>query len=86
MPLYEYECLNCKGEDGKSYKFEVIRPISDRTKPVHCGGCGAIMPLCISKTHWYMGYECLKWKSEKSPPAPTDSGYHPEWDEAYAPL
>lgn len=85
MPLYEYECLNCKGEDGKPCRFELRRAIADREKPAHCGGCGALMPLCISLTHWKMGWKHLKNKAEKSPPAPTDSGYHPEWDQAYAP-
>lgn len=80
MPLYEYQCQECGQE------FEKLRSISDRDS-VNCPTCGSgKVGRKMSLFSWYMGYNFLKWKSEKSPPAPTDAGYHPEWDEAYKPL
>jgi len=36
MPVYEYRCLDCKGE------FERIRPLSERTtEKVKCPECGS---------------------------------------------
>lgn len=74
MPLYEYEC-------PEGHKFEKIRPIDQRNDPIHCQECHGLARLLISKTHWYMGWKFLKGLAEKSPPAPNDAGYHPEWDD-----
>lgn len=77
MPLYEYECT-------KKHRFEMYRSIDRRHDPIHCKECRGVGRLLISGFTWHMGWKFLKDKSEKSPPAPTDSGYHPEWDEAYS--
>lgn len=76
MPLYEYECDPC------GIHFEKILPISQRYL-AFCPFCGNRVRLKISLSNWFMGWNYLKAKSEKSPPAPEDSGYYPEWDEAY---
>ena len=78
MPLYEYEC-------PKHGKFEELVPMSQSSEDNVCPKCRQVARRVMSLTHWYMGWKFLKDKSEKSPPAPTDSGYHPEWDQAYAP-
>ena len=83
MPLYEYECP----EHGR---FEKIQPMRQEKNVEYRGycpapGCMVLAQPVISRTHWAMGWKFLKDKSEKSPPAPADSGYYPEWDEAYAP-
>lgn len=78
MPLYEYEC-------PEGHKQERLRPMSQSSDDCLCGECGAVAKRIVSKTHWFMGWKFLKGKSEKSPPAPEDAGYHPEWDQAYAP-
>lgn len=78
MPIYEYECV-------RHGKFEKLRPMSEATKPGLCPNCCEESPRVISIVHWSMGFNFLKDKFEKSPPAPTDSSYHPEWDQAYAP-
>ncbi len=82
MPLYEYECSK---HSGKPVRFEQHRPMSESSLPSPCPLCGEDSQRIISLTHWYMGWKFLKDKSEKSPAAPTDAGYHPEWDQAYAP-
>ena len=78
MPLYEYEC-----EQG--HKQERFKPMSQSSEEILCSDCGQVAKRIISRTNWYMGFKFLKGKSEKSPAAPTDSGYHPAWDEAYKP-
>jgi len=78
MPIYEYQC-------PQGHKHERLRPMSESSLVSVCRVCGHLAQRIMSLTHWFMGYEFLKSKSEKSPPAPTDSGYYPEWDEAYAP-
>ena len=76
MPLYEYECPN-------RHKFEILRPMDRRNDLIHCSICRGLGRLLMSRMHWSMGWNFLKEKSRESPPAPTDSGYHPEWDQAY---
>ncbi len=66
-------------------RFEQYRPMSESSLPAPCPLCGEDSQRVISLVHWYMGWKYLKGKSKDSPPAPTDSGYHPEWDQAYAP-
>jgi len=78
MPLYKYEC-------PKGHRFEMLRSMNERNSIIRCRQCHAIAKLRISSFSWYMGWKFLKDKSEKAPPAPNDSGYYPEWDEAYAP-
>lgn len=78
MPLYEYEC----NEHGK---FDKLRPMSESTLPDLCPTCGKESKRIISPVNWVMGFKFLKDKSVKSQPAPEDSGYHPEWDQAYGP-
>ncbi len=78
MPIYEYEC-----EEG--HKHERFRSMSQSSENAICPDCGQEAKRIMSLTHWFMGWKFLKDKSEKSPPAPTDAGYHPEWDQAYAP-
>ncbi len=81
MPLYEYECLNCRDDDGKHLVIEAIRPIARRFAPLHCQGCRGLLRLRISLPgQWKRGWGFLKAASEKSPPAPSDAGFHPEWD------
>ncbi len=77
-PRYEYEC-----EEG--HRSERFRPMSQCKENAICPECGQEAKRIITGTSWRMGYKFLKDKSEKSPPAPTDSGYHPEWDQAYGP-
>ena len=78
MPIYEYEC-------ARHGKFSKLRPLSESSKTAPCPNCQEEAHRVISPVHWKMGFKFLKNKSEKSPPAPTDSGFHPEWDQAYAP-
>ncbi len=78
MPLYEYVC-------PEGHKHDRFRPMSQSSDDSLCPDCGQVAKRIISLTNWFMGFKFLKAKSEKSPPAPTDSGYHPEWDQAYAP-
>lgn len=78
MPIYEYEC-------DTGHKHIERRPMSECKQDSICPQCGHLAKRIMSKFSWYMGFKFLKDKSEKSPPAPTDSGYHPEWDQAYAP-
>ena len=76
MPIYEYECDPC------GIHFEKLLPMSQRYLPT-CPFCGNKAKLKISLSNWGMGWKFLKDKSRNSPPAPEDSGYHPEWDQAY---
>ena len=78
MPCYEYKC-------DEGHKSERFRPMSMCKENAICPECGQEAKRIMSATFWHLGFKFLKDKSEKSPPAPTDSGYHPEWDEAYAP-
>lgn len=73
MPIYEYEC-------PEGHRFEVLRPMDRRNDPIHCQECRSLCRLLISPSNWFMGWKFLKAKSEKSPPAPNDAGYYPEWD------
>jgi len=41
MPLYEYECINCKE------RVEIIQRVSDPPQP-HCAKCGSEMKKLIS--------------------------------------
>ena len=77
MPLYEYEC-----SDG--HKCEKDRPMSQASSDASCPECGQVARRIMSRFTWGMGWKFLKWKQEKKPEAPTDSGYYPEWDEAYS--
>ncbi len=77
MPLYEYECK-------RGHKHELIRPMRESAADSICPGCGEYASRIISRMSWHMGWKFLKGKSEKSPPAPIDSGYYPEWDQAYS--
>ena len=74
-PIYEYECPN-------GHITEKLKPMEYRHIPVLCH-CQRLAALIISRTHWFMGWKFLKDNSEKTPAAPTDSGSHPAWDEAY---
>lgn len=76
MPLYEYKCP----EHGK---FEDLRPMAASSIPALCPKCGQMSERVISLVSWHMGWNFLKGR--KPEPAPEDSGYHPEWDQAYAP-
>ena len=76
MPVYEYKC-------PAGHKQERIRPMSQASDDTLCSGCGQVARRIMSRTHWFMGWNFLKDKSGKSPPAPSDSGYHPAWDQAY---
>ena len=78
MPLYEYICDN-------EHKHEEHRPMSECKEDSLCPQCGLLAKRMMSLFTSVMGWQFLKDKSEGSPPAPTDSGYHPEWDQAYAP-
>lgn len=81
MPLYEYECLNCRDDDGKNLVTEKVRPIARRFDPLHCEGCRGLLRLGVSLPgQWQHGWGHLKAASAKSPPAPSDAGFHPEWD------
>lgn len=73
MPLYEYECK----EHGK---FDKLRPMSESTLPGLCPTCGKESERIMSPARWKMGWGFLKKFSEKSPPAPEDAGFYPEWD------
>ena len=75
MPIYEYECP----VHGKFEKIE--RTYNSHMRP--CPQCGHMAQKIISLSSWKMGWNFLRNKSEGSPPAPEDSGYHPEWDQAY---
>lgn len=81
MPLYEYECP----EHGRFERIQPMRLEKDVEYRCYCPtpGCMVLAQSVISQINWHMGWKFLKDKSEKSPPAPTDSGYHPDWDEAY---
>ncbi len=83
MPLYEYECLNCRGENGKHLVVEIIRPIARRLDPLHCQACRGLLRLLMSASWWSMGWEYLKSKPHTD--VPTDAGYYPEFDQAYSP-
>ena len=86
MPFYEYECHNgCLDLNKEPLKHTRRRPMSRCKENAICPECGQEAKRIMSLTNWFMGYKFLKDKSEKSPPAPTDSSYHPEWDQAYAP-
>jgi len=78
MPIYEYKCV-------KHGKFEKLCPLSEASKTALCPNCQEESPRVISLVHWSIGWNFLKDKSEKSPPAPEDAGFYPEWDQAYAP-
>jgi len=78
MSLYEYKCK----EHGK---FDKLRPMSESELPGLCPTCGKESKRVMSPAFWKKGFGFLKAKSAKSPPAPTDAGYHPEWDQAYGP-
>lgn len=80
MPFYEYECEK-HGE--RPVRFEKRRPMSESSLPAPCPQCGEDSQRVFSPFTWGMGWKFLKDKSRNSPPAPTDSGYHPEWDQAY---
>ena len=81
MPFYEYVCEKHK----RPVRFEQRRPMSESSLSAPCPQCGEDSQRVISKFSWHLGFKFLKDKSEKSPPAPEDSGYYPEWDQAYAP-
>lgn len=78
MPIYEYICDN-------EHKHERHRPMSECKEGSICPQCGQVAKRIMSTMFWHLGFKFLKDKSRNSPPAPTDSGYHPEWDQAYAP-
>lgn len=73
MPLYEYEC-------PKGHRFEMFRPIDRRNDPVRCLECRQLARHIMSLFLGRMGFKWLKDFSDKSPPAPEDAGYHPDWD------
>ena len=81
MPIYEYECP----DHGKFEKLQPMRKEDNVEYRSYCPapGCMVLAQPVITSFSWFMGWNFLKNKSEKSPPAPTDSGYHPEWDQAY---
>lgn len=81
MPLYEYECP----EHGKFEELQPMRGDEEVEYRSYCPAprCRVLAQPVISRINWFMGWKFLKDKSEKSPPAPTDSGYYPEWDQAY---
>ena len=76
MPIYEYEC-------PVHGRFEWLRPVSASTEDSKCPSCGHLAKRIMSPAVWKMGWNFLRNKSEGSPPAPEDAGYHPEWDQAY---
>ncbi len=78
MPIYEYEC-----EQG--HRSEHRLPYSQSSEDNVCPKCRQVAKRVISRMFWHMGWKFLKDRSEKSPPAPTDAGYYPEWDQAYSP-
>ena len=77
MPIYEYECPY----HDNNLRFELLRPISEASNSAPCPQCGKEAQRVVSRMSWHMGWNFLKGR--KSVPAPEDSGYHPEWDEAY---
>ena len=78
MPLYEYLCQ----QHGK---FAELVPMSKSDEDNVCPYCKRVAKRIMSLTNWKMGWKFLKGKSERSPAAPTGSGYYPEWDQAYGP-
>ncbi len=87
MPRYEYECRNgCLNTKKKPLRHDRLRPMSEYRENSICPECGQeAQKIVTGISSFRMGFKHLKDKSEKSPPAPTDSGYHPEWDQAYGP-
>ena len=60
MPLYEYECLCC------NKRFEKIRKISDRNKPLCCVACGTNTVLAFSSPNILSGAENMTNNDQKS--------------------
>ena len=76
---FEHYCRSCINF------FKVTKPMADIDLLVACPNCGQMAKRRKYHGISRMGFNFLKDKSEKSPPAPTDSGYHKEWDQAYGP-
>lgn len=51
MPVYEYECPNCSGDDYERI-HEVLVPLSEADKEIKCPDCGGALRKLVSAPYF----------------------------------